>query len=61
MENIIKSVRVFESESNYHNGDDIGAGFAVIVDPLPTTSHQKWQVAQKIRYALEDLVLEDVE
>lgn len=59
MENIIQKVRVYESKSNYHNGEDIGPGFVVIVDPAPTTSHQKWQVAQKIRYALDDLVLED--
>jgi len=59
MENIIKSVRTFESKSNYHNGEDLGPGIAVIIDPLPTTGHQKWQVAQAIRYALEDLVLED--
>ena len=59
MENIIKKVHVFESTVNYHNGEDIGPGFAVIVDPAPTTSHQTWQIAQKIRYALEDLVLED--
>ena len=59
MENIIKTVKVFESKSNYHNGEDIGPGFVVIVDPLPTTEHQKWQVAQATRYALENLVLED--
>ena len=59
MEKIIKTVTVFGSKSNYHNGEDIGSGFAVIVDPLPTTGHQKWQVAQAIRYALENLVLED--
>ena len=59
MENIIKTVKVFDSKSNYHNGEDIGTGFAVIVDPLPTTEHQKWQVAQAIKYALENLVLED--
>ena len=59
MENIIKTVKVFESKSNYHNGEDIGPVFVVIVDPLPTTEHQKWQVAQATRYALENLVLED--
>ena len=59
MEKTIKTVKVFDSKSNYHNGEDIGPGFAVIVDPQPTTLHQKWQVAQAIRYALENLVLED--
>ena len=59
MEKKIKTVKVFDSKSNYHNGEDIGSGFAVIVDPLLTIGHQKWQVAQAIRYALEDLVLED--
>jgi len=59
LNNIIKSVRVFESKSNYHNGEDIGPGFAVVVDPLPTTEHQKWQVAQAIIYALGNLILED--
>ena len=59
MKNIIKTVKVFDSQSNYHNGEDIGSGFAVIVDPLPTTGHQKWQVAQAIRYALENLELEN--
>ena len=59
MEKIIKTVKVFDSKSNYHNGKDIGSGFAVIVDPLPTNGHQKWQVAQAIRYVLENLVLED--
>ena len=59
MENIIKTVKVFESKSNYHNGEDIGPGFVVIVDPLPTTERQKWQVAQATRYAFENLVLED--
>ena len=59
MEKLIKTVKVFDSKSNYHNGEDMGAGFVVIVDQLPTTGHQKWQVAQAIRYALENLVLED--
>ena len=59
MEKKFKTVKVFGSKSNYRNGEDIGPGFAVIVDPLLTTGHQKWQVAQAIRYALEDLVLED--
>ena len=57
--NIIKTVKVFESKSNYHNGEDIGSGFVVIVDPMPTTGHQKWQVAQATKYALENLILED--
>ena len=59
MEKSIKTVKVFDSKSNYHNGEDIGPGFAVIVDPQITTGHQKWQVAQAIRYALENLVLKD--
>ena len=59
MEKKIKTVKVFDSKSNYHCGEDIGSGFAVIVDPLLTNGHQKWQVAQAIRYVLEDLVLED--
>jgi len=59
MDKTVKLVRVFESKSNYHNGEDIGPGFAVLVDLHPTTSHQKWQIAQAIRYALEGIVLED--
>ena len=59
MENIIQIVRVFESTVNYHNGEDIGPGFAVIVDPIPTTSHQKLKVAKKIQDALDGLVLGD--
>lgn len=59
MKNTIEFVRIFESKSNYHNGEDIGAGFAVIVDPLPATGRQKWQIAQKIRDCLDGIVLED--
>jgi len=45
MENIIKKVRVFESESIIHNGRDMGNGVAVVTTPAPVTKHQKWQVA----------------
>ena len=59
MENIIKTVNVFDSKANYHNGDNLGPGVVVIVDPSPKSEHQKWQIAQAVRYALEGLVLED--
>jgi len=57
--NEIKTVKVFNSNVNHHNGKDLGAGFAVIIDPHPITEHQIWQVAQAITNALEGLKLED--
>ncbi len=54
----IEKVRVFESISNYHNGEDLGPGFTVLVEPQPKTEHETWVVAQAITNALNGLKLE---
>jgi len=54
----INDVRVFNSKVNYHNGEDMGPGLAVLVD-LDLTESQTWQVADKIRNALEGVKLID--
>ena len=57
--NKIKSVRVFNSEINYHNGENIGPGFGIVIDPHPTSDDDIFRVAQAIRNVLEGLKLED--
>lgn len=57
--NNIEPVDVYRSYVYDHNGGEMGAGFAVIIKPMPETSHQKFQVAREFRYALENLVLDD--
>jgi len=51
----INNVRVFNSTVNYHNGTDVGAGFAVLLDPPVTDEFQIREIADKIKYALEGL------
>jgi hypothetical protein len=51
----VENVQVFNSKINYHNGTDIGAGFAVFFDPPITDKFQIWEIADKIKYALEGL------
>lgn len=58
MTRIIKNIKVYESNVNYHNGENIGPGFAVMIDKELTKS-QVWQVADAIKYALEGLVLKE--
>jgi len=55
----IENVQVFQSNVNYHDGRDIGPGFALIINPHPTNEYQVWQIAQKIWDVLEGMKLED--
>ena len=57
--NKIKNIEVFNSTVNHHDGKDIGPGFAVIIDPHPTSEGDIFKVAQAIRNVLEGLKLED--
>lgn len=50
----IKSVRVAPS-----NIEGNGPGFAVLVDPCPSTEHGMWQIAQKIHNALIGVIIDD--
>jgi len=52
MEGKIKSVRVFNSETNIHEGKDIGSGLAVIIDPMPTDENDITQIGDDIRAAV---------
>lgn len=54
---VVKSVRVAPSEIQC--GDNVAPGFAVLVEPHPIDDFGAWKVAQAIRYALEDLRLDD--
>jgi len=48
MKENIKSVRVFNSETNIYNGEDIGHGFAVIINPMPTDAADITQIGDDI-------------
>lgn len=51
---VVKSIRVAPSDIEGN-----GPSFAVMVEPHPVDDHGQWKVAQAIRYALEDLRLDD--
>ena len=58
----IEKVRVFHSEINNLNGvegDDLGPGFAVLIEPHPASEDEIWAVTQAISNALEGLKLGD--
>ena len=55
----IETVSIYHSSVNYHNGEDIGPGFGVILDPHPTSEGDVFKIAQAISSALEGLVLND--
>ena len=52
MKDKIKSVRVFNSEINIHEGGNIGSGLAVIIDPMPTDEADITQIGDDIRAAV---------
>ena len=45
----IKSVRVFNSAINIHNGENIGPGFGVIIEPMPTDESDIIQITDDIK------------
>jgi len=47
------NVKVLESKINYHYGNDVGSGFAVIIDPLPTEEKDIIELSDKIRAAVQ--------
>lgn len=53
----IYKVHVFHSNINRLDGDNLGSGFAVIIEPTPKTDYEAWQIAQKISNALDGLPL----
>ena len=44
-----KSVRVFNSVIKIRNGENIGHGFAVIIDPMPTDESDIIQITEDIK------------
>jgi hypothetical protein len=45
----IKSVRIFTSETNVFNGENVGPGLAVIIDPMPENKDDIIQIGDDIR------------
>ena len=45
----IDSVRIFTSETNVFNGENIGPGLAVIIDPMPDDTEAIIQIGDDIR------------
>jgi len=52
MKGKIKSVRVFNSETNIYGGENIGPGLAVIIEPMPTDEADITQIGDDIRAAV---------
>ena len=48
----IISVRIFTSETNIFEGENVGPGLAVIVDPMPTDEADITQIGDDIRTAV---------
>ena len=57
--NKIEIVDVYHSKVSHLSGIDIGPGFAVIIDPHPTSDENIIRVTQAIRNVLEGLKLEE--
>ncbi len=55
---LIKKTQVFKSQ--IHQNQKNCPGFAIIVEPHPTTEHEIFQIAQAIKDALDGLTLEEV-
>ena len=49
----IESVRIFTSETNVFNGENVGPGLAVIIDPMPTDEADITQIGDDIKAAVQ--------
>lgn len=45
----IESVRIFTSETNVFNGENVGPGLAVIINPMPENEEDIIQICDDIR------------
>ena len=48
----IESVWIFTSENNIFNGENVGPGLAVIIDPMPDNADIITQIGDDIRTAV---------
>ena len=48
----IERVRIFTSETNVFNGENVGPGLAVIIDPMPENEADIIQIGDDIRTAV---------
>lgn len=51
----IKNVRIFTSETNIFEGENVGPGLAVIIDPMPTDEKDITLLGDAIRAAVQEV------